>query len=53
MKIRVRLDTYGLLKMERLPNEASVVLTRTTDSIKDIYQMSNPITMNQLENYHQ
>ena len=39
----------GLLKNGTLlPNEASVVLTRTTDSIKDIYQMSNPITMNQI-----
>ena len=39
----------GLLKNGTLlPNEASVVLTRTTDSIKDIYQMTNPITMNQI-----
>tara|TARA_B110000116_G_C16797427_1_gene567715 strand:+ start:1244 stop:2488 length:1245 start_codon:yes stop_codon:yes gene_type:complete len=39
----------GLLKNGiLLPNEASVVLTRTTHSIKDIYQMANPITMNQI-----
>ena len=39
----------GLLKNGTLlPNEASVVLTRTTESIKDIYQMTNPITMNQI-----
>ncbi len=39
----------GLLKNGTLlPNEASVVLTRTTHSIKDIYQMANPITMNQI-----
>tara|TARA_Y100000994_G_scaffold189934_1_gene158899 strand:- start:828 stop:2069 length:1242 start_codon:yes stop_codon:yes gene_type:complete len=39
----------GLLKNGTLlPNEASVVLTRTTHSIKDIYQMENPITMNQI-----
>ena len=39
----------GLLKNGiLLPNEASVVLTRTTHSIRDIYQMANPITMNQI-----
>tara|TARA_B100001250_G_scaffold413928_1_gene449811 strand:+ start:1290 stop:2528 length:1239 start_codon:yes stop_codon:yes gene_type:complete len=39
----------GILKNGTLlPNEASVVLTRTSDSIQDIYQLSNPITMNQI-----
>ena len=39
----------GILKNGTLlPNEASVVLTRTSDNIKDIYQLSAPITMNQI-----
>lgn len=46
---KLPLNLVGILKNGTLlPNEASIVLSRTTDLIHHTYQVSNPLSLNQI-----